>query len=115
MSLCLGCMQEIGNNRICPECGFDTTEKQQAPFLPYGTVLLIRYIVGAGIDTNGESTRYLSFDKQTGDIVIVCEFLPVGFFNREEGRTEVKVNYENRLAYNKLKDEFINYYKILAE
>ena len=115
MSLCMGCMQEIGNNRICPECGFDTTEKQQAPFLPYGTVLLNRYIVGAGIDTNGESTRYLSFDKQTGDIVIVCEFLPVGFFNREEGRTEVKVNYENRLAYNKLKDEFINYYKILAE
>ena len=111
----MGCMQEIGNNRICPECGFDTTEKQQAPFLPYGTVLLNRYIVGAGIDTNGESTRYLSFDKQTGDIVIVCEFLPVGFFNREEGRTEVKVNYENRLAYNKLKDEFINYYKILAE
>ncbi len=115
MSLCMGCMQEIGNNRICPECGFDTTEKQQAPFLPYGTVLLNRYIVGAGIDTNGESTRYLSFDKQTGDIVIVCEFLPVGFFNREEGHTEVKVNYENRLAYNKLKDEFINYYKILAE
>ncbi len=115
MSLCMGCMQEIGNNRICPECGFDNAEKQQAPFLPYGTVLLNRYIVGAGIDTNGESTRYLSFDKQTGDIVIVCEFLPMGLFNREEGQREVKVNYENRLAYNKLKDEFVNYYKILSE
>lgn len=115
MSLCMGCMQEIGNNKICPSCGFDTTEKQHAPFLPYGTVLSNRYIVGAGIDTNGESTRYLCFDKQTGDVVIVCEFLPMGLFVREEGSTEVKINYENRLAYNKLKDDFINYYRILAE
>ena len=49
MSLCMGCMQEIGDNKICPSCGFDTTEKQQAPFLPYGTILQNRYIVGAGI------------------------------------------------------------------
>ncbi len=115
MSLCMGCMQEIGNHRICPNCGFDTTEKQQAPFLPYGTVLSNRYIVGAGLDTNGESTRYLSYDKQTGDIVIVCEFLPIGLFSREEGTTEVKINYENRLVYSKLKDEFVNYYRVLSE
>ena len=115
MSLCMGCMQEIGNNKICPECGFDNSEKQHAPFLPYGTVLSNRYIVGSGIDTNGESTRYISFDKQTGDVVIICEFLPMGLFNREEGSTEIRINYENRLAYNKLKDEFISYYRILCE
>lgn len=115
MSLCMGCMQEIGNNRICPECGFNNSEKQHAPFLPYGTVLSNRYIVGSGIDTNGESTRYISFDKQTGDVVIICEFLPMGLFNREEGSTEIRINYENRLAYNKLKDEFISYYRILCE
>ncbi len=115
MSLCMGCMQEIGNHKICPSCGFDTTERQQAPFLPYGTILSNRYIVGTGIDTNGESTRYLSYDKQTGDIVIVCEFLPIGLFSREEGTTDVKINYENRLIYNKLKDEFLNFYRILSE
>lgn len=115
MSLCMGCMQEIGNNKICPECGFDNSEKQHAPFLPYGTVLSNRYIVGSGIDTNGESTRYISFDKQTGDVVIICEFLPMGLFSREEGSAEIKINYENRLAYNKLKDDFINYYRILCE
>lgn len=108
-------MQEIGNNKICPECGFNNSEKQHAPFLPYGTVLSNRYIVGSGIDTNGESTRYISFDKQTGDVVIICEFLPMGLFNREEGSTEIRINYENRLAYNKLKDEFISYYRILCE
>ena len=115
MSLCMGCMQEIGNNKICPECGFNNSEKQHAPFLPYGTVLSNRYIVGSGIDTNGESTRNISFDKQTGDVVIICEFLPMGLFNREEGSAEIRINYENRLAYNKLKDEFISYYRILCE
>lgn len=108
-------MQEIGNNTVCPACGFDNSEKQQAPFLPYGTVLMNRYIVGAGIDTNGESTRYLGFDKQTGDVVIVCEYLPMGLFNREEDAVEVKVNYEDRLAFNKQKDEFLSYYKILSD
>lgn len=115
MSLCMGCMQEIGNNKICPSCGFDNLQKQQAPYLPYGTVLANRYVIGAGIDTNGESTRYISFDKQTGDVVIICEFLPVGLFVREDGQTEVKVNYENRLIYEKLKDDFNNYYRILTE
>ena len=115
MSLCMGCMQEIGNNKICPSCGFDNSQKQQAPYLPYGTVLANRYVIGAGIDTNGESTRYISFDKQTGDVVIICEFLPVGLFVREDGQTEVKVNYENRLTYEKLKDDFNNYYRILTE
>ncbi|SCY71871.1 PASTA domain-containing protein [Ruminococcus sp. YE282] len=115
MSLCMGCMQEIGNNIICPECGFDNSEKQQTPFLPYGTVLANRYIIGAGIDTNGESTRYLGFDKQTGNVVTVCEFLPVGLFSRDENTTEVKVSYEDRLNYGKLKDDFINYYRILSD
>lgn len=115
MSLCMGCMQEIGRQVVCPSCGFDNSEKQNEPFLPYGTVLLNRYIVGTGIDTNGEATRYIAFDKQTGDVVIVCEFLPMGLFSRAEGTTEVKINYENRLVFGKLKEEFINYYRIVSE
>ena len=115
MSLCMGCMQEIGDQKVCPHCGFDSSEQQSAPYLPYGTVLADRYIVGAGIDTNGESTRYLCFDKQTGDILIVCEFLPMGLFSRDEGQTEVRVNYEDRLVFSKLKDEFSDYYRIVSE
>ena len=108
-------MQEKGSSVICPHCGFDNSEKQQAPFLPYGTVLMNRYIVGAGIDNNGECTRYLCFDKQTNEVLIVCEFLPIGLFSRGDGEKNVKVNYENRNNFNKLKDDFINYYKTLLE
>ncbi len=115
MPLCMGCMQEIGDQTVCPACGFDNTEKQQAPFLPYGTVLANRYLIGTGIDTNGESTRYLSFDQQTGEVVIVCEFLPVGMFTRAEDETEIRVNYEDRETFEEGKKAFVNYFSVLAD
>lgn len=115
MSLCMGCMQELNGSVICPNCHFDNSEVQSAPFLPFGTELAGRYVTGTGLETNGESTRYIAFDKQTGDVVIVSEFLPIGLFSRDEGQTELKVNYVDRLAFNKLKDEFISYFRIISE
>lgn len=115
MSLCMGCMQELNGSVICPNCHFDNSEVQLAPFLPFGTELAGRYVTGTGLETNGESTRYIAFDKQTGDVVIVSEFLPIGLFSRDEGQTELKVNYDDRLAFNKLKDEFISYFRIISE
>ena len=115
MSLCMGCMQELNGSVICPNCHFDNSEVQSAPFLPFGTELARRYVTGTGLETNGESTRYIAFDKQTGDVVIVTEFLPIGLFSRDEGQTELKVNYDDRLAFNKLRDEFISYFRIISE
>lgn len=115
MSLCMGCMQELNGSVICPNCHFDNSEVQSAPFLPFGTELAGRYVTGTGLETNGESTRYIAFDKQTGDVVIVSEFLPIGLFSRDEGHTELKVNYDDRLAFNKLRDEFISYFRIISE
>lgn len=115
MSLCMGCMQELNGSVICPNCHFDNSEVQSAPFLPFGTELAGRYVTGTGLETNGESTRYIAFDKQTGDVVIVSEFLPIGLFSRDEGQTELKVNYYDRLAFNKLRDEFISYFRIISE
>lgn len=115
MSLCMGCMQELNGSVICPNCHFDNSEVQSAPFLPFGTELAGRYVTGTGLETNGESTRYIAFDKQTGDVVIVSEFLPIGLFSRDEAQTELKVNYDDRLAFNKLKDEFISYFRIISE
>lgn len=115
MSLCMGCMQELNGSVIFPNCHFDNSEVQSAPFLPFGTELAGRYVTGTGLETNGESTRYIAFDKQTGDVVIVSEFLPIGLFSRDEGQTELKVNYDDRLAFNKLRDEFISYFRIISE
>lgn len=115
MSLCMGCMREIGDNVVCPSCGFDNSKEQHSPFLPYGTVLHGRYIVGSVIDTNGESSRYIGFDKQTGDVVIVCEFLPMGLFEREHDETNMKVRFENDDIFKKLMSDFISYFRTIAE
>lgn len=115
MSLCMGCMREIGDHVQCPSCGFDNSKEQHSPFLPYGTVLHGRYIVGSVIDTNGESSRYISFDKQTGDVVIVCEFLPMGLFEREHDETNIRVRFENDDVFRKLMSDFISYFRTIAE
>lgn len=115
MSLCMGCMQELNGSTVCPHCHFDNSEVQPSPFLPLGTELSGRYVTGVGLDTNGESTRYIAYEKQTGNVVIVTEFLPIGLFSRDEGQTELKVNYDDRLTFNKLRDEFVSYFRIVSD
>lgn len=115
MSLCMGCMQELNGSTVCPHCHFDNSEVQPSPFLPLGTELSGRYVTGVGLDTNGESTRYIAYEKQTGNVVIVTEFLPIGLFSRDEGQTKLKVNYDDRLTFNKLRDEFVSYFRIVSD
>ena len=115
MSLCMGCMQEIGEEKVCPHCGFNNSETQPEPFLGFNTVLKSRYIVGRGIDTNGESTRYLGFDKENETPVIIKEFLPIGMFNRGKGEKELSVSYNDETIFKNLKSKFISYYQIVRE
>ena len=83
MPLCMGCLNEIpAADSVCKVCGFDNSEKQTAPFLPFGTVLNYKYVVAKNLETNGESTRYLGYDKQTGKVLAIREFLPIGLFDR---------------------------------
>ena len=115
MSLCMGCMREIGDDIICPSCKFDNSSEQHSPYLPYNTVLYGRYVIGSVIETNGESSRYISFDKQTGDVVIVCEFLPMGLFERKNDEFNLTVKYENEDVFRKLMTDFISYFRTVAE
>lgn len=115
MSLCMGCMHEIENKTLCPDCGFDNTQSQSAPFLPYKTELQQRYLVGNRIETNGESTRYIGFDKHTGDIIVIREYLPVGLFERQTGETQVQVGLSTGDNFNKIKNEFISYFRIVQK
>lgn len=115
MSLCMGCMQVIGDEKICPHCGFNNSETQPEPFLGFNTVLNNRYIVGRGIDTNGESTRYLGYDKENKTTVIIKEFLPIGMFSRDKGEKELSVSYSDETVYKNLRSKFISYYQIVRE
>ena len=114
MSLCIGCMHEIGNEMICPDCGFNNSQNQSAPFLPYGVVLNGRYIVGRNMETNGESVLYIGFDRQNSTPVLIREFLPAGYFSRAEGNIIVRVDSSREDVYNSLLENFEHFFGFLS-
>lgn len=111
MPLCMGCLNEINNSSMCENCGFDNSVEQSAPFLPYGTVLNNKYVVAKDLSTNGESTRYLGYDKTTGKVITIREFLPIGLFDRQQGEKIVKILPDAVTNYSVAVADFENYYR----
>ena len=114
MPLCMGCLNEIASYGVCEICGFDNSKPQEAPFLPYGTVLNNQYVVAKNLDTNGESTRYLGYDKTSGKIIAVREFLPIGLFDRSAGEEKLFISPQDKDAFNRALSDFQSYYDIVA-
>lgn len=114
MSLCIGCMHEIGSEIICPDCGFNNSQTQSAPFLPYGLILKQRYVVGRNIEVNGESVLYIGYDRETSNPVLIREFLPAGYFTRREGNVIVRVDDSKLDTYNSLLADFEKFFDFLS-
>ena len=114
MPLCMGCLNEIpAADSVCDVCGFNNAEKQTAPFLPYGTVLNNKYVVAKNLDTNGESTRYLGYDKTNGRIIAVREFLPIGLFDRSVDETKLFITPQDKNNFNDALTDFQNYFEAI--
>lgn len=114
MSLCIGCMHEIGSEMICPDCGFDNSKVQVSPFLPYGAVLDKRYVVGRNIEMNGESTLYIGFDREVSKTVLIREFLPDGYYSRFEGGVKLTVDPAKKDTFDKLMSDFEQFFSFLS-
>lgn len=110
----MGCLNELnGTTALCENCGFDNSVEQSSPFLPYGTVLNGRYVVAKDLNTNGESTRYLGYDKTSGKVLTIREFLPIGLFNRGQGEKIVNIAPDHVTEYSVAVSDFENYYNII--
>ena len=115
MPLCMGCLNEIAaEGAVCEICGFDNGKPQEAPFLPYGTVLNNQYVVAKNLETNGESTRYLGYDKTSGNIIAIREFLPIGLFDRSAGEEKLFVSPQEKARFNQALSDYQSYYDTLA-
>ena len=114
MPLCMGCLNEIpAADSVCDICGFDNSEKQTSPFLPYGTVLNNKYVVAKNIETNGESTRYLGYDKENGKVLAIREFLPIGLFDRDDDETNLYILPESRDRFTQAIGDYRSYYEAI--
>ena len=90
-NLCMGCMRELGEEKVCPHCGLHADFVQESPLLPLRTVINDRYIIGKAISTGGDGVTYIAWDRERNVAVAVREFLPLEHVIREFGDRAITV------------------------
>ena len=112
----MGCLNEIPEaDSVCKVCGFDNSEKQSSPYLPFGTILRGKYVVAKNLEINGESSRYLGYDKSNGKVLAIREFLPIGLFDRGDDETKLFVTPQDKESYQEAMSGFMNYFETLDD
>lgn len=114
MALCMRCMNNYDDYSICPYCGFNNNSIRSTPYLPYKTLLNSNYIVGEVIQRNAESICYIGYDKSNDTTVRIREFYPSDYCERKSDDTYVNIEKQNLTIYDKLFNDFVMYYRILA-
>lgn len=113
-NLCMNCFENIGDENICPHCGFNNnTNLQDMIYLPLKTVLSDRYIVGKPLSYESDAITYLGYDMERRSVVTVREFIPKGISNRLEGNLDVHVRERYKKNFMTYKESFINLWKTL--
>ncbi len=94
--LCMGCMSQKDYEGECRICGYSDDMPHSLDFLPPGTVLSDRYVVGRLLSSNGESGLYIGYDTQNDIAVWVKEYMPGAIATRNHSTHEVisKQGYE---------------------
>ncbi len=81
---CIKCFQPLNGSDICPRCGGRNALYQpKINYLPVGTQLQGRYIVGKVLGEGGFGITYAGFDPQLRRRIAVKEYFPVGCVNRD--------------------------------
>ena len=111
--LCMGCMSEIGEEQICPNCGFDNASVDNGSGLPQRT-MLGKYLIGSVLDSGGEGITYIGNNTENGEIVRIREFFPGDICERNYDGT-VNVKRENSFSFNESLLCFLDLAKNLAK
>ncbi len=85
--LCLGCMNDSGEEKVCPFCGYDSETKNPEDTLPTKFWLNDRYLVGKVLSSNGEAINYIGWDNQENSIVTIKEYFPLSAAHRNPDKT----------------------------
>ncbi|MCR5150540.1 MAG: PASTA domain-containing protein [Clostridiales bacterium] len=90
-NLCMNCMKDIGDEHICPYCGYNIDSTQLPPFLPTRTIVDGKYLVGRCIESNGEGATYIGRDLSDGRNIFIRELLPNTFIKRTTYSNDIQV------------------------
>jgi tRNA A-37 threonylcarbamoyl transferase component Bud32 len=98
ITLCLGCMEEKSDSKICPRCGYAKGAAPESSLhLPPGTVLQGKYLLGYALGQGGFGITYLAWDNNLKLKLAIKEYLPQQLAYRTDANTVVKI-YRTSLA-----------------
>lgn len=115
--LCKGCMEDIGDELVCPNCGWVVGAEAESPLhLEPGTVLADKYLVGRALGQGGFGITYLAWDLYLDRKLAIKEYFPRDFAFREKGIGTVTL-YSNAThsQYDYGLDKFLQEGKTLAQ
>lgn len=100
MIRCESCFAEYEEEKafgVCPYCGYyDGYEPEDPRFLPIGTLLQNRYVIGGVIGVGGFGITYKAWDIQLKVCKAIKEYFQQGVVNRIPGTTEVLISNPKR-------------------
>lgn len=111
--LCLGCMNERGDQNVCAACGYDSSTRNPSNALPTKIWLNDRYYVGKVLAYSDDCISYIGFDKADDSVVTVYEYFP-SFAIRNPDKT-VCVTDDYKYSFNGGLLRFIELNKNLNE
>lgn len=113
-NLCMSCMNELYGEKQCPKCGYYVDSPQISPYLPLKTALGNKYIVGKVLSSNCEGVTYMAYDTERKSPVIIREYLPEKFIDRNINSTEVIIKNEWKDFYYEYLRKFLDLWRSLA-
>ena len=102
---------------VCPSCGKELNEQNNAFQLPIGTMLAGRYYIGKSIGQGGFGITYIGLDIKLDLKVAVKEYFPQGLVARlSTYSNELTITAgDEQNVFEKQKQRFISEARILAE
>lgn len=113
-NLCMSCMNELYGEKQCPKCGYYVDSPQISPYLPLKTPIGDKYIVGKVLSSNSEGVTYMAYDVDRRTPVVIREFLPEKFIDRNITSTEVTIKNEWKDFYYAYLRKFLSLWRSLA-
>lgn len=96
---CFGEYDESIAAGVCPFCGYMQGEQQDDPrYLPIGSILHDRYIIGGVVGAGGFGITYKAWDNKYNICKAIKEYFQQGVVNRIPGDTDVFVAAPKRQA-----------------
>ena len=96
----MGCMNPLPEGRAeCGICGYPVDKQNPPLYLPAGTVLSDRYLVGRVLYAGGDLAEYIGLDQVSKSPIVIREFLPATLCTRgDAGELQILGGCENTFA-----------------